>query len=80
MRFIQARTTPVADSLAQQLESVQSAIRRMEAAEFEVMLGRRQFASVDLKALYDRERDLLNRIDRASTGGGIRTRRIIPRG
>jgi hypothetical protein len=70
----------LAASLTDQLDSVQTAIAALESGEREVMVGRRQFGIADLATLYSRERSLKNEIARSTSGGGIRMRRIIPRG
>jgi len=64
---------------AQQLESVQQTIERIETTGQAYGIGGRSLTRADLKTLYDRERDLRRRVDRESRGG-IRTQGIVPRG
>jgi len=53
-------------TLAEQLESVQSAIEIIEGGAASISINGRQLTRADLKTLYDREASLLRRIDRAA--------------
>jgi len=49
-------------TLAEQLESVQSAIEIIEGGAASISINGRQLTRADLKTLYDREASLLRRI------------------
>lgn len=65
--------------LQSQLESVQTAIARIESTGQAYGRDGNSLNRADLKTLYDREKYLENRIARAQrTGGGMRVRFITP--
>jgi hypothetical protein len=52
----------MSDTLAQQLDSVQAAIRAIEEGSQEITVGSRTYRKADLKTLYDREKALRREI------------------
>lgn len=64
---------------AEQLASVQDAIAEIESGGQEVEVEGDKKTRADLDTLYRRERYLRGMAARESRGGGIRTRRIVPK-
>jgi calcineurin-like phosphoesterase len=59
----------MAMTLAEQLTNVQTAIAAIETGAQEITINNRTFRKADLKVLYDREEQLLRRVQRESAGG-----------
>lgn len=58
----------MAETLQEQLERVQSAIAAIESGAQEYSIGGRRVRKADLPVLYEREKDLLTRIDAEQYG------------
>ena len=69
----------MASTYADQLASVQDAIAAIESGGQEVEFEGSRKTRADLGTLYKRERYLRNMAAREARGGGIRTRRIVPK-
>jgi len=63
---------------AEQLESVQTAIAKIESGGQAYSIAGRQLTRGDLVALYDREKYLRKMVSRETRGGGIRVRHCEP--
>lgn len=63
---------------SEQLDSVQSAIARIEEGGQEVEFEGKRRTFADLKTLYQREAYLQGMVAREARGGGMRMRRIVP--
>lgn len=66
---------PIIETPREQLARVQAAIAKIEGGAQEVEFNGRRLRRADLKALYDREKQLYGII---SSAQGIRVSRIIP--
>jgi len=64
---------------AEQLESVQQTIERIETTGQAYGISGRSLTRADLNTLYEREKYLRRQVNRAARGG-VRTRGIVPRG
>lgn len=65
-------------SLQEKLDRVQAAIEAIETGGQSVSYEGRNVSKADLKALYEREAYLEQRLARKNRGGGIRTRGGAP--
>ncbi len=64
-------------TLQEQLENVQAAIQNVELYGQHVDVNGRTLTRADIRALYQREKELRNAVAR-ETRGGIRQRRGVP--
>jgi len=63
----------MAATLADQLDSVQTAIAAIEGGAQSYTINGRSFTRADLATLYAREERILTKIERDSNTGGMRT-------